>query len=581
MVYYGLIIHRLEGLMSNYENAKKEADKIDERIINLISQNNHVKVEAGAGAGKTYSLHKVIDWFILNKIKELNKQQRKIACITYTNAAVEIIKQRLGNKKEIVPSTIHSFAWENIKQFQSTMIDIVLKLELVSESESLEFDKIAYTLGIRYIEDGILYLHHNDVLKIFISFLDNVKFRKILQSKYSTILIDEYQDSNKDIMHKFIQHFIETDSGIQICLFGDAWQTIYQTNNACGEINNERIKVVGKTVNFRSANAIVKLLNKIRPSLPQITAIDNFVGECYVVDCNDYNGERRSDGQFRGDIPIEILNDRLKKIEEKMTIGNETIKTLMITHKMLASHQGYDNLLRIMDDRLKDLTDVLFTFVVDIIENIYDSFEYKKISLLYETLKTKQVPISSKSDKIKWNKLFEEMSKKRKESIFDMLELVIDSKIIPVPLEILNIYNDMKNNPDKVYGKGKISELKNVKYSEFVAAKEFFKPNSVYSTDHGVKGEEYDNIIFVISKGWNQYQFDKYLPMSSNRVHEKDIKSFERNRNLFYVGCSRAKKRLCLFITYKVENDFKQYLKNLFGENNYLTYTEFLSLQLT
>ena len=566
--------------MTNYENAKKQADELDERIINLISQNNHVKIEAGAGAGKTYSLHKVIDWFILNKIKELNRQQRKIACITYTNAAVEVIKQRLGNKKEIVPSTIHSFAWENIKQFQSAMIDTVLQLNLVSESERLEFNKIAYSLGVRYIEDGILYLHHNDVLKIFISFLDNVKFRKILQSKYSAILIDEYQDSNKDIMHKFIQYFIETDSEIQICLFGDAWQTIYQTNNACGEINNERIKVIGKTVNFRSANAIVVLLNKIRPSLPQITAIDDFVGECYVVDCNDYNGERRLDGQFRGDLPIEILNERLKKIEEKMTIREESIKTLMITHKMLASHQGYDNLLKIMDDRLKDLTDVLFTFVVDVIENIYESFEGKKIALLHDTLKTKQVPISSKSDKIKWNKLFEGMSKKRNESIFEMLELIIDSKIVPVPIEILNIYNDMKNNPDKVYGKGKISELKNIKYSEFVAAKEFFKPNSIYSTDHGVKGEEYDNIIFVISKGWNQYQFDKYLPMSSNGVLENDIKSFERNRNLFYVGCSRAKKRLCLFVTHKVEDNFKQYLKNLFGEDNYFTYTEFLNLNI-
>lgn len=564
--------------MTNYENAKRQADELDEKIINLISQNYHVKVEAGAGAGKTYSLHKVIDWFILNKIKDLKKQQRKIACITYTNAAVDVIKQRLGNNKEIVPLTIHSFAWENIKQFQSTLKNIILQLNLVNENEGLKFNKITYTLGVRYVENGILYLHHNDVLKIFTVLLDNLKFRKILQSKYSAILIDEYQDSNKDIMDKFIHYFIETDSKIQICLFGDAWQTIYQTNNACGEINNEKIKVIGKTVNFRSANAIVEVLNKIRPSLPQISAIDGFNGECYVVDCNDYNGERRNDGQFRGDLPIKILNERLIKIEERMSISQETIKTLMITHKVLASHQGYDNLLRIMDERLKDLTDILFTFVVDVIENIYDSFDKKKISILYETLKTKQVPISSKTDKAKWNKLFQEMSKKRKECIFDMLKLVIESKIVPVPIEILNIYDDMKNKPDKIYGKGKISELKIIKYSEFIAAKDFFKPNSIYSTDHGVKGEEYDNVIFVISKGWNQYQFDKYLPMINKEVSENDIKSFERNRNLFYVGCSRAKKRLCLFITHKVDDNFKQYLINLFGENNYFSYTDFLNL---
>lgn len=563
--------------MSNYERAKKQADELDKDIIELISQNNHVKVEAGAGAGKTYSLHKVIDWFLLNKVKDLNKQQRKIACITYTNAAVDVIKQRLSNNKEIEPLTIHSFAWENIKQFQSSLKNVVLQLNLVDENERLNFKKITYSLGVRYIENGILYLYHNDVLKIFTYLLDNAKFRRILQSKYSAILIDEYQDSDKEIMKKFIQYFIEQDSEMQICLFGDAWQTIYQTNNACGEINNENIKVVGKTVNFRSAGAIVESLNKIRPSLPQITAIDDYDGKCYVVDCNDYNGERRIDGQFKGDLPIEILNARLKKIEEKLTINGETIKTLMITHKVLASHQGYDNLLRIMDDRLKDLSDVLFAFVVDVIEGIYYSFEQKKISVLYETLKTKQIPISSKSDKIKWNKLFEEMTKKREGCIFDMLELVINSKIVPVPIEILNIYDDMKNNPDKPYGEGKTSELKNIKYSEFVAAKEFFKPNSIYSTDHGVKGEEYDNVIFVISKGWNQYQFDKYLPMSGKSMSEKDVKNFERNRNLFYVGCSRAKKRLCLFITHKVEDNFKQYLKNIFGEDNYYSYNNFIN----
>ena len=66
MVYCGLIIHKSEVLMSNYENAKRQADELDEKIIDLISQNNHVKVEAGAGAGKTYSLHKVIDLHVLD-----------------------------------------------------------------------------------------------------------------------------------------------------------------------------------------------------------------------------------------------------------------------------------------------------------------------------------------------------------------------------------------------------------------------------------------------------------------------------------------------------------------------------------
>ena len=46
-------------------------------------------------------------------------------------------------------------------------------------------------------------------------------------------------------------------------------------------------------------------------------------------------------------------------------------------------------------------------------------------------------------------------------------------------------------------------------------------PDSHYSTDHGVKGEEYDNILFVIGKGWNLYNFDKYLPMTDEDINIK------------------------------------------------------------
>ena len=37
-------------------------------------------------------------------------------------------------------------------------------------------------------------------------------------------------------------------------------------------------------------------------------------------------------------------------------------------------------------------------------------------------------------------------------------------------------------------------------YSQFQAAIEFLYPEAEFSTEHGVKGEEYDNVVFVISK---------------------------------------------------------------------------------
>ena len=114
-----------------------------------------------------------------------------------------------------------------------------------------------------------------------------------------------------------------------------------------------------------------------------------------------------------------------------------------------------------------------------------------------------------------------------------------------------------------------------IQYSQFVEAIKFHKPDAFSSTNHGVKGEEYDNVIFVVSKGWYHYDFDKYIPM--NEVEKREnLSAYKRNRNLFYVCCSRAKKNFVLFITYPVTPKFKDYLKTMVGQENYYSYDEFI-----
>ena len=72
------------------------------------------KVEAGPGAGKTE--------FLVNHIKNVIQNStrlscvRKVACITYTNTAVETILTRLGRgvADKVEVSTIHSFLYKNV-----------------------------------------------------------------------------------------------------------------------------------------------------------------------------------------------------------------------------------------------------------------------------------------------------------------------------------------------------------------------------------------------------------------------------------------------------------------------------------
>ncbi len=74
---------------------------------------HHFRVLAGPGAGKTHWLVNHIKE-VLHTSERLDKS-RKVACITYTNTAVDIIRDRLGSSSnQVEVSTIHSFLYRNI-----------------------------------------------------------------------------------------------------------------------------------------------------------------------------------------------------------------------------------------------------------------------------------------------------------------------------------------------------------------------------------------------------------------------------------------------------------------------------------
>lgn len=577
------------GKKSNYASAKAEADKVDEKIIEVLRSGNSFRVEAGAGSGKTYSLNKVIDWIQKNKWLDYQRKKQNVVCITYTNAAVDVIAGRLSKDTVILPSTIHSFAWDSIKQYQKYLIDIVTKDSdfLPSEGDFFAVKEVTYTLGHRYKENGIQYLYHDDVLKLFCRLLDNVKFRRIFADKYPLILIDEYQDSYKPIIDRFVDYFIAKKEGPQFGFFGDSWQTIYQSNNACGLIENENLEIIRKGSNFRSAPKIVQLLNDLRPDLPQVSAIDDFEGEIVVITCDDYSGPRRIERNFKDDLPAEELRKRLSNVFQRIkqtTSKDDTLKVLMITHKVLATQQGYDQLLALLADGLRDKEDPFLLFFMDIIEPVYRALNDSNMQLLFDTLSIKRLPILKKSEKIKWNELKKKLSLARNRRAIDVFELVKQSQLIPIPPKLIEWYYLYQNAPETIYVSNvSIQSFLELDYMQFKSAIDFLFPDAIFSTDHGVKGEEYDNVIFVISKGWNLYQFDKYAPMiiGKSEVPRNKLSSYERNRNLFYVCCSRPKKRLVLFVSIQIDTTFRSFLNELVGSENIYTYNQYLDLDIS
>ena len=540
----------------NYNLAKAEADKVDAQIIESLKSGHSFRVEAGAGSGKTYSLNRVIEWIQANKWSDYSRKKQNVICITYTNAAVNVIAERLAKDSFILPSTIHSFAWNAIKQYQGVLIEAVTTNSdyLPVEGDFNQVTEVAYTLGRRYKENGIHYLYHDDVLKLFCQLLGNAKFRRVFADKYPLILIDEYQDSYKPIIDYFIEFFIAKGVGPQFGFFGDAWQTIYQSNKACGEIEHEKIEVIKKGSNFRSGPRIVQLLNDIRPELPQKSAIDGFDGEVLVITCDDYSGSRRTERYFKNELPAVELRTRLNDIREKIkqnTPADEDLKVLMITHKVLASQQGYEQLLDILGDGLRNKEDPFLIFFADTVEPIYQALDTSNTQLLFDTLGIRRYPITKKSEKIKWKKLHDQLADVRTKKAVDVLETIVHSQLIPIPPKVDEVYRLYKDSPETMYAsKGTIQQFLQLDYEQFIAVRDFLYPDAQFSTEHGVKGEEYDNVVFVISKGWNQYQFETYAPMITGHSSIPNGKetSYERNRNLFYVCCSRPKSG-CSFLS--------------------------------
>ena len=73
----------------------------------------------------------------------------------------------------------------------------------------------------------------------------------------------------------------------------------------------------------------------------------------------------------------------------------------------------------------------------------------------------------------------------------------------------------------------------------------FLDENTPYSTQHGVKGEEYNDVIVVFDDAeaaWTQYTFAKLLAPNSAGLPSDS--QFARSRKLAYVCFSRAVKNL-------------------------------------
>ncbi|MCM1296172.1 MAG: AAA family ATPase [Muribaculaceae bacterium] len=350
--------------------AAEGLEKEVKQIFALIDDNKNFLLSGGAGSGKTYSLVSVI-----NEIYNRNPIA-KIACITYTNAAVHEIENRVLNKK-IRISTIHDFLWDNISSFQNELKETLIegindpKVRYKNIKVQIPYSN-EFKEGVKYTE----YLHLADgcISHDEIIVLANQMFKKysklcdILNSKYDYILVDEYQDAFPEVIEILLEYLQGDKKRNLIGFFGDSMQSIY--DDGIGDLNAHIEKgiviEVQKKQNRRNPQSVMNLSNKLR------------IDELKQVPSEDKNAPNMGEGKVKqGTIKFiygGVLSEDLKKDKRYFNGWNfsnpKETKELHLTNNLIASNAGFPTLMKIYDkDPLLKFKNEFITYIK---ENMID-----------------------------------------------------------------------------------------------------------------------------------------------------------------------------------------------------------------
>lgn len=551
-------------------------------VQTCLNEGRSFRLEAGAGAGKTYSLVMALRELIKERGHSLIRNGQKIACIAYTNTAVTEIHQEIEGHPAIQVETLHAFCWAFIMRFQGELRKILADSdhyrESIAAAGGLGTKSVEYSLGFFGIDENKITVSHDDVLILTSKLLAHEKFRRLLKRAYPIIFIDEYQDTEKELADAITTFLFETGEGPTIGLFGDHWQKIYE--HGCGLIEHPNLTPVDKGANFRSIPAIVNVLNQLRPELPQAFRDPDAIGEARVFHTNGWKGPRFSDrsgkDNLSGDdtqLHLDALKQRL--YDEGWDLSPKSTKILMLTHNVLAKQQGYPTLPQIYDrnDSFTKKEDKHIEFLVDTVEAMCRAYENHRYGEMFNLL-GKSNAVKSHADKVAWQTDIAALNALRQTAtVGDVIDYLKRTGRPRLPDAVIRRETELARlgpSPaeDEPRSIQRLRLLRNVNYKEIIALAHFLEGFTPFATKHGVKGAEFENVIVVLSGDWNHYNWISLLEFfDAGVVPAKNQRGFIRARNLFYVACSRPKKRLALLYTQPVTPSAMRTLDRVFGSD--------------
>lgn len=486
-------------------------------MVDGISENIYL-VNAPAGSGKTTEIRKMVEAH-LRECPDDN-----ILCITYTNRAADELAKDIESEK-VFFGTIHSFINYFIGSFfkHRAIIDLyweIYKEQIIERIENVEEKENVRESNERYIEKyGRLDLNtvYNNIQEITyneapynsfyrgaLSHDDLISFTRIvidrfpvikrkIADKYQLIFIDEYQDTSTDVLHIFYEAM--KDGSGKMYLLGDKMQQIYKTYD--GGFEKEFLQLnrsKNLNTNYRTTPYMVSVLNYI------------YNDETYVqIPCQQNKDEDMSyfPEVIITDDPDKEIIKKKKKYPEAMTLyllnkdrfdgigaGNlyDAVRK-MGKYKFGKKYSAIDVLTNLDDNNPDKLFTLLFLF-------IQINSDYKKglYGQVLRTIKKHKNQLNVFKYSIKQHN-----DKKNVKLLLDNVLSVFeqeDNKII----DFLNHAKEMEmineEYIEEILGDEDYDVVLEIQLQEFHnLVKYLYDPN--ISTQHGVKGESHDTVLFV------------------------------------------------------------------------------------
>ena len=480
--------------------------------------NNCYLINAPAGSGKTTEIKSMVQRRIIDNPKD------NILCITYTKRAADELSKGILSKNVYI-GTIHSFlhfflkpyfAHQDILELYfevygaqiSERIDNKDQKESIAESNAryiekygkLDYDMVRNNIKVlSYNESPFssLYyggLSHDDLISFSKAIFNRYPvIKKRMTSKYQFIFIDEYQNTMSDVLKIFFESVHNTKT--KLFLFGDRMQQIYKNYDGSFEENFELFDTTkALTTNYRSAKNIVDILNNIYndPALVQNSsekmrsAKSDF--DPRIIISHSIQAEIESLRKSDSDTLILYLFNR-ERFSDIDAINLYNAFDKMEKYSFGKAVSAVDVLTTHYEDNPDSLLKVLFC-IVELLR-LYKAQQYGSI---IQILKGNKSVFSKDSWNIKTHN--------DKETVFNSIKQVfniIESENKTIADLIRGLANVHLLNEAYLSG---IVDDDDYKLAELVPVVEVvhvadYLCNPRVSTQHGVKGESHDSVVFV------------------------------------------------------------------------------------